>query len=200
MPEPVDASVFESIFQKRVWGSDESMSGHGSTLAKTAVLRGRLKAAFGHFGIRSLVDAPCGDMNWMRTLDFKFEKFIGIDIVPVLIEKLRLEAFDSIYHFQVGNVVTDILPCYDAIFCRDCLVHLPFAAVHEAYRLWKIAGFKFAFVTTFPDRRTNSDCGTGEWRPLNMEAAPFHWPRPLMMLREDHEPPYEDKSVGVWAL
>ena len=32
-------------------------------------------------------------MNWMRELDYSFEKFIGIDVVPQLIDELREQNF-----------------------------------------------------------------------------------------------------------
>jgi hypothetical protein len=196
------ASVFERIMRARFWPSDETVSGEGSTVAKTIVLRKRLAEAFALLGIRSLVDAPCGDLNWMRLMDYNFESYIGIDIVSPLIERLRNEKEkpDSTRHFQVGDVTTDILPFADAILCRDCLVHLPFSEIHNAHMLFKKAGFRYLFVTTFPNRKTNDDCAVGAWRPLNMEIEPLNWGKPIMILKEDHEPPYEDKSIGVWSL
>jgi hypothetical protein len=182
LPHAAYISVFESIITCKAWGSDESVSGYGSTVASTAILRRRLAEVFAHLQIRSLVDAPCGDMNWMRHLEYKFDKYIGIDLVPRVIEKLRQEPFSTTYHFQIGNIVTDVLPIGDALFCRDCLVHLPFSAIHEALRLWRIAEFKFIIMSTFPSRTSNSDCMVGDWRPLNMELPPFNWPKSLMIL------------------
>ena len=75
-----------------------------------------------------------------------------------------------------------------------------FPAIHEALRLWKKADFKFIFMTTFPSRTSNSDCMVGDWHPLNMEIAPFDWPKPLLILNEDYIPPYQDKSIGVWTF
>jgi hypothetical protein len=61
----------------------------------------------------------------MRRLDYPFERFIGIDILPALIDGLRAQRFPPTYHFQVGNIATDILSRADAVFSRDFLVHLP---------------------------------------------------------------------------
>ena len=202
MASDSQALIFERIMRSRFWPSDKSLSGEGSTIAKTIILRKRLAEAFGKLDIRSLVDAPCGDMNWMRHLDFQFDSYIGIDIVPALIERLRQDEKQSSLsrHFQIGNITTDILPLADAILCRDCLVHLPFSEIKNARSLFENAGFRYLFVTTFPNRQTNDDCAVGSWRPLNMEAAPLNWGKPIMILSEDHEPPYEDKSIGVWRL
>jgi hypothetical protein len=60
MPHLDYVSVFDSIIECKAWASDESVSGHGSTLAATGILRRRLADAFAQLQIRSLVDAPCG--------------------------------------------------------------------------------------------------------------------------------------------
>jgi hypothetical protein len=198
-----ETKIFNEIFNQNVWGSNQSVSGPGSTLEATKILRTKLRYTFSLLGIRTLVDAPCGDMNWMRHIDYNFAKFIGIDIVQVLIENLRKESFPAHYHFQVNNIITDILPVADAVFCRDCLVHLPFNSISSVQSLWKSAGFKYAFVTTFPNHLVNVDCAIGHWRPLNMEVAPFYWRKPLFLLNEaspDPNIPYSDKSIGVWGL
>jgi hypothetical protein len=198
----MDLSIFTHIARGNGWGSSESISGPGSTVSATATLRRHLPDVLARLNIRMLVDAPCGDLNWMRHLGYAFEKYIGIDLVPSLIEKLKSEAFPKGYHFQVGNIVTDVLPAADAILCRDCLVHLPFKAIHEAMRLWRLAGFRYVLATTFTDHATNEDCQPGGWRPLNLQAVPFLWPSPDAVIPDNDglAPPYNDKALGVWAL
>jgi hypothetical protein len=198
MQEKPDLTVFNTI----AWGSAESASGPGSTLASTVSLRRGLSDALGALNIRSLVDAPCGDMNWMRHFQYPFDKYIGIDLVPHLIERLTKDVFPKTYHFQIGNIITDVLPAADAIFCRDCLVHLPFAAIHEAWRLWALAGFRYVFTTTFPAHQGNADCAPGDWRPLNMAIAPFNWGEPHRRIPDADGlgPPWQDKSIGIWKL
>ena len=74
----MDLSVFDTIARQNTWGSTESISGPGSTLGATATLRKGLAEAFRVLEVRSLVDAPCGDLNWMRHVQFPFEKYIEI--------------------------------------------------------------------------------------------------------------------------
>jgi len=198
-PEDLDWGVFRGA----TWGGDESISGPGSSLKATGRLRAALPTAFDQLAIRCLVDAPCGDMNWMRTVDYDFDRFIGVDLLETLITRLSTDPdFPPQYHFQIGNIVTDVLPTADALFCRDGLVHLPFAAIHESIQRWGQAGFQYVFVTTFPKQRVNMDVPLGGWRMLNMQLAPFYWPMPLMVLEDNDElePPYESKSIGVWRL
>jgi SAM-dependent methyltransferase len=198
----MDLSVFEQIAQGKQWGAQESISGEGSSLNATATIRRELPALFRALGIQSLVDAACGDMNWMRQVDYKFERFIGVDISPTVIERVRQQEWPAQYHFQVGNMATDIPPGADALLCRDALVHLPLATIQQAVRLWKMAGFRFLIVTTFTEKKANRDIAAGEWRPLNMEAAPFNWPVPEFLIPDIDGTgyPYHDKSLGVWRL
>lgn len=202
MSSAYDWAAFDRLAQNGGFrGSTESLSGPGSNLEATKVLRPQLAEILRRLGVRSMVDAPCGDMNWMRHLGYPFEKFIGVEISPFLVEKLRTQQFPPGYHFQVGNIATDILPTADAIFCRDCLVHLPFEAALKVRDLWRAAGFRFMLATTFVKRTVNENIPLGSWRPLNMELAPFNWGKPIAVIIEEcDEPAYADKAIGVWAV
>ena len=147
-----------------------------------------------------MVDAPCGDMNWMRHVVYDFHRFIGVDILPRVIQQLADSAFPPRYEFYVGNIVTDQLPTADAVFCRDCLVHLPFAAIHTTIRQWAMAGFEYVLVTTFPKQKVNADIKLGEWRMLNMQLAPFYWPIPLMLLEDNDHFEYALRLEIDWGL
>jgi hypothetical protein len=201
---PLDdaAHVFSEIFRENKWKSKVSASGTGSSLQATKILRERLPAILGELGIRTIVDAPCGDFNWMKALNYEFAEYYGIDIVPNLIEKLAKEDFRDHYNFTVGNVVSDLLPHADAIFCRDCLVHLPFEMGLKAISNWKRSNFGYALVTTFPGR-PNRDGRLGGWRVLDMQGEPFNWPQPLHLIREREPNPDDrnnEKSIGVWRF
>jgi hypothetical protein len=76
----------------------------------------------------------------------------------------------------------------DAIFCRDCLGHLPFSKISEATRLFKLSGTRFLLATTFPERK-NVDVPAGGWRTVNLQAAPLLWPDPMTLIRESFYDP-----------
>lgn len=59
-------ATFTSIYRNNGWGSLESRSGAGSTLASTANIRRELPGLVERLNIRTLLDAPCGDFNWMK--------------------------------------------------------------------------------------------------------------------------------------
>jgi hypothetical protein len=89
------------------------------------------------------------------------------------------------------------------ILCRDCLVHFAFDDVFRALRNIAGSGAAYLVTTHFAGDRDNRDIVTGEWRPLNLERQPFHFPRPLRVITEncteDHGI-YADKSLGVWRI
>ena len=52
-------------------------------------------------------------------------------------------------------------------------------------------------------RVTNDDVEDADWRPLNFEAAPLHWPTPVEIINErctEAGGAYADKSLGLWRL
>jgi hypothetical protein len=59
-------TTFTRTFTTNAWQDPESVSGPGSTRARGADFRPALLAMLDAYGIRSIVDAPCGDFNWMH--------------------------------------------------------------------------------------------------------------------------------------
>ena len=134
--------VFQQIYEQNRWGNEESVSGHGSDLLQTEHLRPQLQQLFSDLSIKSVLDIPCGDFNWMKTLDLSEISYIGADIVPDLIEKNLKNYASSKRDFQVLNLVNDTLPTVDMVLCRDCLVHLSYENIHLALQNIKKSKFK----------------------------------------------------------
>ena len=80
---------FSKIYDDNIWGSDESRSGKGSELKSTINIRTFLIDFIIKNKIKLLVDAPCGDFNWMKYVTRAVDvKYIGIDIVEKMIKKI----------------------------------------------------------------------------------------------------------------
>ncbi len=99
----------------------------------------------------------------------------------------------------------DELPEVDLIFCRDCLVHFSHSDIFKALTNIRRSGAIYLLTTTFSGRKENHDINTGEWRVLNFEAAPFHFPPPLRLLvenctQQNSKGAYKDKSLGLWKI
>jgi SAM-dependent methyltransferase len=192
---------FQRIHDTNLWGAAESISGLGSELDATAVLRAELPDLLRQLGVRRLLDAPCGDGGWIATADLGVS-VTGVDVVPDLIEALQRRG-DPNRDYLLADVTCDPLPPADAILCRDCLVHFSFANIAGAIENFRRTGATWLITTTFPEWQTNVDCEDGDWRALNFERAPFEWGVPRELLNEncmEADGGWRDKSLGVWRL
>jgi hypothetical protein len=198
------AQRFQRIHDSNLWGAAKSTSGLGSEMDATHVLRGELPRLLAKLGVMSLLDAPCGDAGWINAAN-PGVRYVGVDIVPALIERLKARAAVSEItgDYRLTDLTRDSLPRCDAILCRDCLVHLCFANIERAVANFRRSGATWLITTTFSDWQTNLDCEDGDWRALNFERAPFSWAAPVELLNENCTEAgggWRDKSLGVWRL
>ena len=198
------AARFERIERTNLWGAASSVSGLGSEDVATSAIREALPPLLQRLGVRSLLDAPCGDAGWIGSIKLDLD-YTGIDIVPSLIaaNSERAARGELIARFRVADITRDALPKADVILCRDCLVHLSFHNIDRAVANFRASGADFLLLTTFPEWDGNRDCEDGDWRALNMERAPFNWPAPRELINERCEEGgggWRDKSLGLWRL
>ncbi|HEX8452045.1 MAG TPA: class I SAM-dependent methyltransferase [Longimicrobium sp.] len=189
--------IFSEIHRSNAWASPESVSGRGSILERTVVIRRELPGLLAGVGARSLLDAPCGDFNWMRHVDLGGVEYVGADVVPELIERNRHEFEGEGRRFVVLDIVRDELPRADVVLCRDCLIHLSFRDARAAIANFKGSGSGFLLATTHPKVAKNRDIESGSWRSVNLQLAPFSFPEPLRLIEEDAE---TGKCLGMWRL
>lgn len=192
------AKVFTLIWEQNGWGSKETRSGAGAMLSQTEAVRRALPPLFEELGIEALADAGCGDLNWMAEISKDLRFYMGFDVVPGLVRELQGKFKDRANHFfVVKDVVTDMMPRCDAIFCRDCLTHLSSEEVKRALNLFKDSGAAYLIATTHVGGK-NRDIKTGEWTATDLTAQPYNLPAPLRLL--DEKLPNTRKSLGVWRL
>jgi hypothetical protein len=196
------ASIFSDIYSGKVpfWGQEESKSGGGSTLSATSRLRAQLSEITNKFAIKSMLDVPCGDYNWMKTVPKNFD-YIGGDIVAAMVaNNQKLYASENV-KFQVLDITKDELPSVDLIFCRECLQHLSNESVRKALNNFKRSGSKYLLVTSYPKTWRNWDIYDGDCRSLNVRKAPFYLPKPIYVIKENkrrHE--IGDKTMYLYRL
>jgi hypothetical protein len=194
---PSLGAVFSEIYHRNVWQDPESVSGRGSTLARAATIMSQLPPLLKELGAARLLDAPCGDFNWMRRTELGAVEYIGADVVPDLIARNRRLYGGEGRSFVVLDVTKDRLPRADVILCRDCLIHLSFTRIHAAVANFKRSAARHLLCTTHTSVRENADCPDGGWRSVNLELPPFNFPPPLKLIVEDAE---LGKCLGVWRL
>jgi len=194
--------IFTRIYARNSWGDAESRSGTGSNIARTGLLRPRLTRLLLDLGVRSILDLPCGDFNWMRLTELPGIEYTGGDIVTGLIEENNSLYAQPGRRFLRLDMICDALPKADLIFCRDGLVHFSFSDIARALRAMKESGSTYLLTTTFTAHRRNKNIATGEWRPLNLDLEPFHFPAPLQTIadgpRLDGTAP--DKALALHRL
>lgn len=195
--------LFTNIYRSNHWGNADSVSGGGSNLEQTAALRAALPAVLATLGVRSLLDAPCGDCHWIRQVELPLERYVGGDIIDDLVRRLQRTYGAPGREFLRLDLTVDPLPRVDAILSRDCLVHFSFRQIAAAVRNFRRSGAAYLLTTTFTDRPRNRDIVTGDWRPLNLCAPPLDWPEPTILINEgctEDGSRFADKSLGVWEL
>jgi SAM-dependent methyltransferase len=194
---PSLTNVFSEIYHTNAWQDPESVSGRGSTLARTKVIMSQLPSLLQELNSETLLDAACGDFNWMRHVDLGGVKYIGVDVVPDLIARNRQFYEGQGRAFALLDITRDALPTADAILCRDCLIHLSFCSIEAVISNFKKSGGKHLLCTTHATVTKNLDCPDGSWRNVNLRLSPFNFPEPSKLIVEDAE---LGKCLGVWGL
>jgi hypothetical protein len=201
-PGAVDGNrsqIFEKIYEHNWWGSSESRSGPGSTLAYTALLRPRLERLLGELKVSTFLDAPCGDFNWMRHVRLPDQaRYVGGDIVVSLINKLQSEHGGSRHSFRIIDIVEGPIPVADLWLCREVLFHLSNGDVLKVLKLFSNSNVKHILTTTFDFVRENRDIGGGGIRLINLRLPPFNLPPPVMRIA-DFVAPAPPRYLALWS-
>jgi SAM-dependent methyltransferase len=193
------AQLFAKAYAAEVWGSAESRSGQGSEVGATTSIRPFLSELFAQLRIRTFLDAPCGDWNWMRLVDLKGVDYIGADIVPAVIESNRARFSRDGVRFMVADLIRDDLPRADLVLCRDCWIHLSFQDIAAILENFRRSGATWLLVSNSPPKTRNWNTFTGlGWRHLNLQLAPFLFPPPLES-RPDHYP-HVPREIALWRI
>ena len=189
--------VFTNIYASNLWGDGESLSGPGSNQRETNTIKSQLPALLKRYEIVSLVDAPCGDLAWMGDLLGSFNRYVGIDIVQELIAANSKRFEKDNVSFMCADLSVDTLPQADAILCRDCLIHLPNEMVKKVLLNMVDSSSRYLLVTHSPGIKKNEDIALGSFRPVNLEEAPFSFPRPLDAIDESG---CGERLLALWPM
>ena len=196
--------LFTEYYKSNYWGGKESISGRGSDFVQTEKLIIEIGKLLKQNNIKTILDIPCGDFNWIKNIDFSERFYVGGDIVVDLINKNQdLYNNQANINFEVLDITQDDLPQVDLIICRDCLVHFSYKDINKALLNIKKSNSKLLLVTSFFDRKRNYNIKTGAWRPINLDIKPFKFPQPIQVIiencTEDNEK-YKDKSMCLYEI
>lgn len=199
---PGHDGVFGEIYRRNLWGSRESRSGTGSTLESTRRVREYLPDLVQRLGVKTLIDVPCGDFYWMKTIDLGCD-YLGIDVVDEVVTDNTQRYAERNRKFLRRDVRDENVPRGDLILSRDLLVHFSFADIFRALNVFLRSETRWLLATTFIHREENIDIQTGDWRPLNLQIHPFNFPEPTELLIEGSDEAdglFSDKALALWPL
>jgi hypothetical protein len=199
---PTAEERFTYIFKNNHWAEPESVSGFGSTLRYTERVRGELPKLLNHLGIKSMLDAPCGDFNWMRYVLREIDiEYIGGDIVRPLIDKLNIDNTSNNIKFLHLDIIRSKLPDVDLMMCRDCLFHLSQSDIISFLRNFASSNIEFLLTTSHEnaERFTNRDISTGDFRELDLFAPPYSLPNAVLASIEDWCAPEPRRFMHLWT-
>jgi hypothetical protein len=210
--------IFSGIYDNFGFGSEESRSGPGSTLEETKFLREKLKEIVKQYNIKSVVDIPCGDFNWMKEIVFSFESYTGGDIVEQCIKTNNEEYGNKRIKFIDFDLLNDSIPDADLLIVRDILGHFPLEDGKKIIDNILKSNCKYLLSTTWAKKTDQgwSECGPtdvhrenegadyGRFYPVNLMTDPFNFPQAEIFLEEDVRVDNFDngnrKALALWNL
>jgi hypothetical protein len=193
-------ALFTRAYSSAAWGGQESGSGTGSELQATEKVREWLPGVLYRLGAKSLLDAPCGDWNWMQNVDLsRLDAYYGVDIVRPVIEENASKFGGPDRHFAVADLTCDVLPKADAILCRDTLVHVSYQDAAKILANFAVTGAKWLLLDTYPEVIYNRNQFTGKsLRRLNFRLRPFEFPEPAETISDGGDA--YPSQLAVWRL
>jgi SAM-dependent methyltransferase len=163
-------NAFEDIYRKGYWGFG---SGHGSLPKVTKGYRSFIEQFIVERGVKSVVDLGCGDWQFSRLIDWKGIDYLGLDIVPSVIDRNRVSFKRPGIRFEIAPANWQDLPAADLLICKDVLQHLTGETIRKF--LTVLPRYRLALLTNdvSPDSQINIDIQDGQYRPLDLRRPPF---------------------------
>lgn len=164
--------VFENIYKKNIWSMRGGYgSGPGSLPEKTVEYRNFLQDFIKKNKIKTILDAGCGDWQFSKLIDWSGLSYVGIDIVPFLIEENNKKYSCKNIKFYKKNIITDDLPKADLIIAKDVLQHLSNENIFKF--LPKLKNYKFTLLIN-DSGSENTDCKNGNFRKMDLRKPPYN--------------------------
>lgn len=206
MTDDSRSARFNAIYSSNEWNSEETRSGRGSELASTRHVMRIVDVAVIFSRAETILDAGCGEANWLSETTVPLDHIYGVDIVddPELKSRWEQQLCNRApkLTFVNADIVSDPLPRVDIVLCRDVLVHLSNVECVAALANFVKSGSRYLLATSFQEAG-NTDIKTGQWRMQNLEGPPFNLPEPVKRWNElcpMDGGRYTDKCLNLWCL
>jgi hypothetical protein len=118
--------------------------------------------------------------------------------VPSLIALNSAQYGSKSRSFEVLDATRNSLPSADTVLCREILFHLSFQDIWRLLENVRNCGASFLIATNDNDLRLNADIISGDFRPLNLQKAPFRFPEPASSIQDNSMA--RDRVLSVWEV
>ena len=203
------SSYFSTVYDLGYWAAQHKMpgvpaSGPGSTLqaAKNAITT--MEQLIREFEIELLIDAPCGDMTWMSSVDLQGTEYVGIDVVQSVIDSnvkkhpsLTFMALDVADESSVDQLRSVVRGRRTLILCRHLLFHLPVRDGRAVLRHLFQSSASYLLTSTYV-RADDFDSSyiLANGHRTNLLRRPYCARDPSRLYLDAHA----DQYLGLWEL
>lgn len=190
--------AFTNIYRTHYWGGgEETRSGSASLLSATVDIIKELIKIINKYNIKSILDCPCGDFNWMKEIVNNFDNYIGVDIVDFIIEENKKKYSKDNINFYILDICEDSIDYdVDLIFSRDCVQHLTTNEVIKFINNIKKSKAKYLLISTSEEVVNNlrRESIPTDYININFELEPFNFPKPLYYFIDNNS------AMGLWEI
>ena len=165
-------------------GLPETKCGYGSTLRATENARAWLQTIIKEYNVKTFLDAPCGDLNWIRHMDWTGVQYLGIDLEPEYLPDFATRA---------GDLLKMKLPDADMMLCRDFLQHLTTKDILLFFANAKRSNIRWLVATSHIVGK-NEELPKSCFRPLNLMRAPLYLSPPVDEVEDC------GRMLGLWRF
>jgi SAM-dependent methyltransferase len=165
------AEIFEEIYRNDRWNGG---SGPGSLPGVNRPYVRFVESFLRLNDIRTVVDLGCGDWQFSRGIDWGTTEYLGLDVVPHILERNRRIHGTRSVTFAAAPAKAIELPNADLLLIKDVFQHLSNRMVQEYVAVFP--KFKYVLVTNCSKKSRhllNTDIPDGGFRPLDLRLAPF---------------------------
>lgn len=147
--------IFSNIYSKNMWGGSKGSfySGEGSdctlSMPYSEYFSKFISSKFSLGGVR-ILDLGCGDFRVGKALVNERIEYIGVDVVPSLVQRNNDEFGSPTIDFRCLDIIEDELPDADICLIRQVFQHLSNDQICKT--LNKLRKYRYVFITEhYPD-------------------------------------------------
>ena len=136
------ARVFARLYEDGEWGKEHP----GSTLEASRPYRAFVEQLIVEHDIRSVLDAGCGMAGYPHAIDWKGARYVGLDVVPAVVEANRAR-FPGVEYVEGDARRLDALngfvpkAGFDLLLVKDVLQHWSLESVRAFLAQPALASF-----------------------------------------------------------